>query len=105
MNQNQRTVKKKAAELLTLLALMLMALLVAAAPALAGQETTGPTPAPTPEGEETVTVTFELVVDGEVPEGYSLYLSGNRTDPPSPEPFGLPVRLARPLPNTGRRHT
>ena len=88
MNQNQRTVKKKAAALLTLLALLLMVLLVAAAPALAGQETTGPTPAPTPEGEETVTVTFELIVDGEVPEGYSLYLSGNRTDPPSPEPFG-----------------
>ncbi len=82
--------KKKAAALLTLLALMLMALLVAAAPALAGQETTGPTPAPppTPAGEETVTVTFELTVDGEVPEGYSLYLSGNRADPPSQEPFG-----------------
>ena len=103
MNQNQRTVKKKAAALLTLLALLLMALLVAAAPALAGQETTGPTPttpeettppagqettAPTPAGEETVTVTFELTVDGEVPEGYSLYLSGNRADPPSQEPFG-----------------
>jgi LPXTG-motif cell wall-anchored protein len=93
MNQNQQTVKKKAAALLTLLALMLMALLVATAPAPAGQESKGPTPTPPeetapPARPETVTVTFELTIDGEVPEGYSLYLSGNRTDPPSPEPFG-----------------
>jgi hypothetical protein len=55
--------------------------------------TSGPTPSDPeetspPAGQETVRVTFELTVEGEVPEGYSLYLSGNRTDSPSPEPFG-----------------
>jgi hypothetical protein len=54
---------------------MLTTLLAAALPAFAQQQ-------------ETVTVTFELTIDGEVPEGYSLYLSGNRIDPPGPEPFG-----------------
>lgn len=54
-------------------------------------EALSPTPeqCASPPTEETVTVTFELVIDGEVPPGHDLYVNGGRTDGLGEESRGI----------------